>query len=158
RGDKERTYKMKLEDGVHRATAEPLQATKMANIVHVTLSYPSGAVQGSVDDRSFTVDKQTIKLSDVRELRFSPESRVTLLDGKVLQGEIGGLNAIEVNLGTDKVSLNPARVSQMAVQPASADEGHVSVTVIVRQEGKEITRTQETLVFRDLPERLASEV
>ncbi len=145
-----RSYPMTRDGDAYRAIAEALKQAPGPKNLRVTLTYPGGNVQGQLIDQAITVGKDDLKLSDIRSLRFAKETTAILGNGKIATGSLTGLDAVNVNVGTDSIKLNPAKALELTIH-ANAEETSVAYAVIVRKGGKELARLESTLPFRDVP-------
>jgi Trypsin-like peptidase domain len=143
-----REFPMKGKDGIFEASAVPVPKTGGGR-VEVSIRLGSGTVAGLTDDITVQIGGKPVKLSQLRRFEVKPKPSALLADGRtVVDGEIGGLGPIEIILGDDKVKLDLRKASQVQVTPV-AEIFAVTATVVVSVDGKEVTRTEQTIPVRD---------
>lgn len=136
---KDRTTKLKGKDGVYRAEVIPDPATPGAERVRAALTFPEGSVTAALNDQGFQVGGKAIRLRDVGSIRFGKSASVSLHDGKTLIGKLEGLDAVEFLLDGKLTRVLLAQALELRCEPA-AEARPVTYIVVVRQEGKEVTR------------------
>jgi hypothetical protein len=132
-----RRQPMKLRDGVYRATAIPFPAATGPAKFRMRVRYPDGSVNGIVEDRGFSVDKQSIKLSEIRRLVPGAKARVELSDGRTVEGKLAELDTVAVQLGKQTLRLDLASAAEVTVD-APGETTTVSCVIVARQEGKQL--------------------
>jgi Trypsin-like peptidase domain len=148
--DAETRHKMELADGAFRLKTVVIPKPDGAAPLHVALTFPEGVVSGIAEDRSFKVGDREVKLSEVRSFRTQDQLQVLLRDGSTLTGPVSGLNAVPVQLGGDKLTLNLAKVREAQVSPAGELPG-VTCTVVASRNGKEVARVTRVLLNEGTP-------
>jgi hypothetical protein len=139
-----RSFKMKLSNGVYRASAMPFPRSTEPAPYRLTALYPRGAVRGEILDLKLQVGKTPVKLAELRRVLLRPKPRVWLREGKVLKGELSGVNAVGVQLGGTKVSLDLTGAVEVRILPP-AGLGALSATIVARRDGKEVGRLSRAL-------------
>ncbi len=133
--------------GVWTATAAPV--VKTAARVELTARLGSGSVTGTVADAVFTVGGKPVRLSAVKRIDLSPKSGAVLADGRTaLDGAVGGLGVVEIDVGGQKVKLDLSKATQMSVQTAP-EVVAVNAAVVATVDGKEVARAEARIVVRD---------
>jgi hypothetical protein len=143
--DAEAHHKMELADGAFRLKTVVIPKAGGPAPVHVALTFPEGVVNGIATDRSFKVGDREVKLSEVRSFRTQDRLEVLLRDGSTLTGVVSGLDAVPVDLGGDKLTLNLAKVREAQLSPAGELPG-VTCTVVASRNGKEVARVSRVLL------------
>jgi formylglycine-generating enzyme required for sulfatase activity/S1-C subfamily serine protease len=152
-----RPFKMKLTDGVYRASAVPLPPSKEPAVYRLTALYARGSVTGEVLDLDLKVGKTAVKIAEVRRLLPGPRPRVWLREGKILKGELSGADSVGVLLGRTKVSLDLTRANEVRISPP-AGLGALSATIVARRDGKEVGRLTRLLPVEGVPQEEEDEV
>ncbi len=146
--EKPRAFPMTKHDGVFVATAVPTAATGDKR-VEISVRLKQGMIAGLVDDFVLTVGGKPVRLSSVRRIEFKTKPLVVLADGKTnLEGEIGGLAAVDIALGNQKVRIDLHPAVQIQVTPP-AEIYAVSATVVASVDGKEVGRAEASITVRD---------
>jgi hypothetical protein len=143
-GQPERVLPMEGDKGVYKVMAAAVPKPEGPQQLRVTVYYANGSVKGTVADLPFTVDGQAHQLSAVQRLRGGPKGKLTLRDGRSLEGLLAGLDAVPVMLGKQEVRINLARAVEASVT-VPEEITSVSCTIVVTQGGKEVARQSETL-------------
>ncbi len=135
---------MLLKDGIYRAALPP-GLVEIAPRVELTAHFGSGGtVTGMVEDRAILIGKDKIKLSDCQRIQGS---RAVLTNGKSLDGELRGLDAVEFEIGAQFYTFNLQRAaSVLVVKPRPLAE--VTCTIFVKQDDKVIARLVKRLPIR----------
>ena len=144
----ERILPMKQVDGVYQVTTAIMPRPQNPRALRVAVRYAKGSADGTIVDQAFTVDGKTYQLSAVRRLSGGPKAHVILHDDQVLEGALGGLEAVSVSFGKQTVPLNLARAIEVSVE-APSEVQTVSCTIVVTQAGKEVARQSQTLTVGD---------
>ena len=145
---KARTFPMTKEGDDYRVRAVPLPPSDAPVQLRAAVAYPSGSVTGLVADRALTVGGKPYKFSDLSGLRWQPAAAATAADGKPLDGAVAGLDNLEVDLGKEVVRLKlDGALSARFERVGGA--GSVACAVVVKQDGKEVTRLSRTLTVDD---------
>jgi hypothetical protein len=108
-------------------------------------------VSGTIDDVVFKVGDKPLRVSGVKRIdtKANAKPAVQLADGRTtLEGDLSGLNAVEIDLGGQKVKLDLSKATQLTVQPA-AEVLSVSATVVAVVSGREVSRTEAKMLVRD---------
>jgi hypothetical protein len=145
---KERTFPMEKGDDGFRVKAVPLPPPAGPVTLRAVFTYANGSVTGRVADRSITVAGKPVKLSELRGLRWTPAAGATDADGKALEGAVGGLESVEVDLGKETVRLKLDGV-QAAQLERIGGAASVACVVVVKQDDKEVARLSRTLSVND---------
>ncbi len=74
--------------------------------VEMTLYSKGGHKTLRTSNKSITVGGTAVKLSSILRIKTVPEVTVTLLDNSILKGAISGMNAIEVDAGGKRTTIN----------------------------------------------------
>jgi hypothetical protein len=143
----ERRFKMDLVNETYRATAPPVPRPPEGTSLRVTVGYGAETLTGTVADRTFKVGDREFKLSEVRRLRGAPRPQVLLLTGKSVEGLLGGLDLVPVQLGGASVRVDLARAAEVRVEPA-VNIDSVAYTLVALRAGKEVGRHSGTLPLR----------
>jgi S1-C subfamily serine protease len=136
--EKPREFPMKYLNGEWVVTATPIVRTGVP-LVEVTARIGNGSITGHVEDAEFTVGGKAVKLSAVRKLEVGPKVVATLADGKTLEGAVGGLGAVEIRLGEQRVKLDLTKANQITFRVPD-EVASVSATLVVTIDQKEIAR------------------
>jgi hypothetical protein len=146
----DRTFKMSLQDGVHRVDAVPVPRPEGPALLRITAVYPEGSVTGLVEDGAIQAAGTTVKFSQARRLVNAPESRVILREGKALRGPLAGVDAVAVRLGNTSVVLDLGKATEVRLEPPLGLKG-LSATVVARQDGREVGRFTRFLEVQGVP-------
>jgi hypothetical protein len=150
RGGKERTYHLEATaEGKYRTTAVPLPPPQGALTLRLLAQFDNGTLNATVTDRAFKIGDREAKLSEVRAIRFQPKPQVLFHDGKRVEGEVTGLEAVPVQLGDQSLAVNLARAAEVKLAPA-AETDQLWYVLRVRQGDKEIFRESESILVQGL--------
>jgi hypothetical protein len=147
-GQKERRYPMKENKGVYEATAVPFPEGKGPLSFPLQVKFDDGTVSGRVEDRTFRVGEQSVKLSQVLSLRPAAKAGVEvagtrvdveLSDRRKISGRLADLDALAVQVGGQSLQLNLAGAVRVEVDPPDGLTA-VSCAVVARQGDKEVGR------------------
>lgn len=142
-----REFPMKKAGGLWVATAAP--AAKTATRVELSVRLGTANVTGTTDDAVFKVAGKPMRLSGVRRIEFKQKPSVLLADGRTtVEGEIAGLESVEIDLAGQKMKLDLAKATQLVVQ-AEPEIVSVIATVVATVEGKEVARVESRMLVRE---------
>jgi hypothetical protein len=147
--EKERAFLMHPQDDAFVVSAVPV-SPRASSLVEVSARFESnGAVTGSVADRPLKVGDRPLRLSALSRLEFRPRPIAVLADRKTsLEGAITGLDAVEVLIGGQRVTLDLSRATAVEVQGSSVP-AEVVCTLVAQREGKEVARLHTTIPVVD---------
>jgi S1-C subfamily serine protease len=147
--EKERAFIMQPRDGAFVVAAVPVPP-RASSAVELSARFGGGgAVTGSVADRPIQVGGRALKLSALSRLEFRPRSVAVLADGKTtLEGAVTGLDAVEILIGGQRVTLDLSRATAVEVQGALVP-AEVACTFVAEREGKEVARLRTTIPVLD---------
>ena len=140
---KERRHKLAMDNGVYRVKAVPVPETPGPVQMQATITFPDGSVSGAVGDQRFSVAGTSIELSAVQSVRFGPKSRVVFHDGKLLDGPLTGLGALQILIDGKFIGFNLSEAIEARFSSPSPQA--VVYTVIVTREGQEVARLTSKL-------------
>jgi hypothetical protein len=147
---KERTVRMDgAADGKYQAKVVLLPPPPDGATVQLLASFENSILNATTADRTFKVGGREVKLSEVARIQFRPAVRVLLHDGKAVEGEVSGLEAVPVRVGEQSVPVNLVKATAVLFGPAS-EADQVSYTLVVRQGEKEFLRQTESLAVEEL--------
>jgi Trypsin-like peptidase domain len=152
-GGAERRFSMRREGEFHRVQAIPIPELKDPASVRLTLTFPEGTISGTIADRKVQVAGMDHPLSTITGWKLQPTPRVSLVDGRVIEGAPGGIDAVDLRLaGGTTVHVKLAEATEATVLRRNGASS-VECIVVVHQGGKEIGRSSSTLEFAgpDLP-------
>lgn len=152
-----KSFKMKRDDGSYRIRVAPVPRPEGPTVFRLTARYARGSVAAEVADRSFKVGDTSVKFSEIRRIVAGTAPRVWLRDGKLLRGELSGIDAVAVQLGSFSVNLDLTRAADVRLQPA-AELATLAATVVARRDGKEVGRATHALPVQGVPEAGEEEV
>jgi hypothetical protein len=135
---KERKHKMKRDGDAFRVTAVPAPDTGEVR-VQATIIYTDGFATGPVADQAFIVGDQKLRLGEARTIRFRPKAQVVRHDGKALDGEISGLDVLEVVVDDKPVRFKLAGATEVRLEAPRQEVG-VAYSLVVTQEEHEVAR------------------
>jgi hypothetical protein len=144
RKGEERKHEMELANGSHNVTAVPIIPPDGPRVVRLEVKYADGSLSGPVIDQSFKIGEKTVKLSEVRSLRFQPKPQVVLYDGKILEGDASGLEVVPVQIGGESQPLNLTTAVEVKVDAPGVIDSF-SCTIVASRSGKEVGRLSQTL-------------
>jgi hypothetical protein len=128
----ERAFPMKLEKGAYRVAAAPLRSLGGAAALRAELRFPTGSMDGLVADRDIKVAGKEVKLRDVRNIRFEGKPRVTLSDGRTLEGALAGLDELPISMGNMviklKIGKSPEEMSARGICKIEEDQLIIAYT------------------------------
>ncbi len=138
-----RRFPMKLKDGTYRVSAVPVPK-EVGQRLLLAAQFETGAVEGIVEDRDIQVGPQKSKWSACKRIQLQPKPVVFLTDGKTLDGLPTGLEKVAVLVGGQTLTVDLTKATSLQFQlpkPVAA----VECTLIVRQDGKEVGRSEHRL-------------
>ena len=147
----ERTLALARGERMHRVTVVPITMPEGPLPLRVVLEFADRTVTGTLQDRTVKVNGKDLQLSDLRRISRQPKPIILLGDGRSLEGTVGGLEQVEIQVGKEqlKVDVTKARSALFEINtPAKA----LSWVIIARQDGKEIARNNGVLPLDDDPE------
>jgi hypothetical protein len=150
--DKERVFPMTESEGLYRAEAIPLPSEQGEPPLRVRASFADGRVEGTVSDRDVTVGDRTIKLHEVAVLQTKPRPAAILRDGSTVVGGVKGLEKVPVRVGEESIDLDLTVAVEARVELPAPVEA-VTYTVVVKQEGKELSRQNDRLPIAGIAAR-----
>jgi hypothetical protein len=130
---------MKLVDGVFRVTAVAFPAPEGPPLFRAVVEYDNGTVTGWIEDKTFRIGAQSIKLSKVASLRPGAKASVKLHGGKSFEGELAELETLAVRVGKQVVKLDVAGAGKIAIEQPEKMAA-AACTLVARQKGKELGR------------------
>jgi hypothetical protein len=137
-------------EGRYRATAVPLPAPPGPLTLRVIAQFDDALLNATLTDRAVKAGEREIKLSEVRSIRFKPEPRVLLQDGKELSGvALTGLDAVPVRLGERSVPVDLTRAAEVKIG-LTAETDQVWYTLIVREGEREVFRDSDSLIVQGI--------
>jgi hypothetical protein len=148
---RERRLPMKLVDGTYRARVIPFPAREGPLACRVEVKYPDGLVSGLVEDQTYRIGGESVKLSQLRKLRPGTKLEAQLSDGRRLEGKPADLEAIKVLVGKQALRLELAGAVEVNVEKPE-DLTVLSVTVLARLAGKEVGRYSAPLYIEGVSE------
>jgi hypothetical protein len=142
--------KMSLTEGRYRARVVPVPRSEGPTLFRLTASYARGSVSAEVEDRTFKVGDTSIPFREVRRIVTGPDSRVWLRNGKLIRGELSGLEAIPAQLGSTSLTLDLSRAADVRLQP-TANLTTLAATIVARRGGQEVARMTYALPVQGVP-------
>jgi len=118
-------------------------------VLRLTAEFDRGTVTGQVEDRPVKVGAAELRLSELRRL-LGPRQRASNHAGKIIRGELKNLDAILVNLGVEKVTLDLTKAREVRFTMPESLTG-LECTIVASQEGKEVGRLTRPLLIEGLP-------
>ncbi|HLV79243.1 MAG TPA: trypsin-like peptidase domain-containing protein, partial [Chthonomonadaceae bacterium] len=134
-----RTFTAQTTDGrTFHVSAVPVPADSGAAAAPLRLTIQEGKNElvCHVKDRSFTVAGQTVRLSQVQEIRLSPLPSVLLTDGKLLEGTVGNLGDAEAEVAGNKFALHLNKSTRIEVDDEANILPTVAYHIVVRRQGQ----------------------
>lgn len=143
---REQSYHMQAAGTNYRVTAVPLPRPPGPWRLRLQAQYDNGLLNAVAADGTFRVGERSVQLSEVRSVQFKPRPQATLLDGKVVEGPVTGLETVPVQLGDQSLAVNLAKAAEVKVAPA-IETDQVWCTLLVRQGDREIVRQTDSMVI-----------
>ncbi|HEY7425986.1 MAG TPA: serine protease, partial [Gemmataceae bacterium] len=150
-GKQGRSFKMDLADGSYRVRAIPAPRPEGPPVFRLTAHYARGSVSGEVADQTVKVGDTAVQFREVRRIVPGPDPRVWLRDGKLLRGELTGIDAVAAQLGSASLNLDLRRAADVRLRPA-ADLGTLAATIVARRGKQEVGRMTHSLPLQGAPE------
>jgi S1-C subfamily serine protease len=140
----ERKLAMEQADGAYRLKAIPLPMPDGPLTLRTVVEFADRKVTGTLTDRTVKVDGKEIPLSDVRRIVRQPKPAVLLSDNRTIEGEVAGLDQIEVQADKEtlKLDLTKAVAARFELNTRIST---ISCTLLARRESKEIGRVTQTI-------------
>ncbi|HEV3204408.1 MAG TPA: serine protease, partial [Gemmataceae bacterium] len=112
--------------------------------LQVVVQLASGSISGTVEDRIFTLGNRQHRLIEVNRIRTQPQGQVLFQDGYIMEGVLGGMDAVPIRFAKQEFKVNFHRAAEVLVEPP-AEIDSVTCTIVVSQGGKEVARQQKNL-------------
>lgn len=145
--DKDRTVRMKHQEGTWRAELVPLP-TPRQETVRVVITFPDGRVEGMVANRTVGIGNQKVKLNNVHLIRFGEKGEVTTTGGQRLNGAITELRTVDLDLGGETLKVSIAEGAQLrVVQPKRPTQ--LTCTLVVKENGTILARVEKPVTVHD---------
>ena len=93
--------------------------------------YEKGSVTCEVSDRDLKVGDESIKLGQLRRYESGPPPKA-VLDGRVLNGPLSGLESVRAELGGTTVTLDLGKAERFSVEPIDRSAGSVDYRVVAK--------------------------
>ena len=132
----------KVEGGTAKLKVVPVPAPKQGiKQLRVTVIYASGSVVGQVADRDVKLNKQPMKLSQIRQIRFGDRKTVTLVNGKEKAGVLAGIDKLELNVGGTTIAPDLKKATAISIEDLEKPITSVSYKVVVKAGEKVVGET-----------------
>ncbi len=143
-GGAERRCEMKAAGTSYSVTTVPFPIAKDPANLRVEVKYKDALVSGAAQDRTFRVGKQSVKLSEVRRLRFGTSTEVFLNSGKNMEGPLSEFTSVSVKVGGEPLNLKLDRALEVTVVPI-LESNTVACTIVASHQGKEVGRHNQSV-------------
>ncbi len=129
-------------------TAVPYGAPATPRL-QLSVQFGTSSVTGTADDLFFTIAGRPARLRLVQTIEFKEKPSISFNNtGTIREGELGGLGAVEIDLGGQKVTLDLAKATKVTVQ-VPPEVTSVLAIAIASVDGKEVGRVQRRLTAGD---------
>jgi hypothetical protein len=150
-GQSGKSLTLKLSEGSYRVRTAAVPRSEGPAKFRLTARYARGSVSAEVEDRTFKVGDRTVPFREVRRLVTGPNPRVWLRDGKLIRGELSGIEAITAQLGPASITLDLSRAADVRLHPA-ANLATVTATIVARRGEQEVGRVTHPLLIQGVPQ------
>ena len=140
-------------NGEFTVEAVPVPAAAGPRRVPVTLIFPSGRVQGSVEDRSFKVGTESLRLSDVREVNPGDRGTAVTRAGRTVSGATSGLGAVPVEFGGYALSVDLAKTTRIVAEYVEVVPDQIEYVLTVTEGGKALNQLKGAIRIDGAPRR-----
>lgn len=145
----EHVYHLEAVGTKYRVKAVPAPPSAGPWQLRLQAQFENGLLNATAEDRSFTIGGRSVRFSDVRSLQLKPSPRLTLDDGKVIEGAVSGLDGVRVQLGEQSLSVDLAKAVEVKLAPA-VDTDQLWYTLLVKQGDREVFRQTDRLATEGL--------
>jgi hypothetical protein len=146
----EQVVRMKASGTSHQVTAVPVPLPPGALRLRLLAVFGDGLVNAITTlDAAFKVGARVVKLSDARTVQLGQDSRVTMVSGEVLEGIVSGLEAVPVELGGQRFSLDFTRATEVKIAPDVSSD-LVWCTLSVRDGDQQVWSQTDSLFVEGL--------
>ncbi len=131
-------YRMKLVPIPAPRKAEPAS-------IPATVTFGNGSVQGSILDREFKLEGNSLKLTEIRSIEFGAVATVIRHDGGKLAGKLSDLTSLLVDVGGLSLPLEVSAAKKLELRPVAVASPSVEYVLTVRLGEDELARQTGTL-------------
>jgi hypothetical protein len=158
-GDQDaREFAMEKQGPTWTATVVPV-SRPATTCMEVIARLGTGTISGTCDDVVIKVADRVVRVSGVRKIDLKPSTKsdsttsskplVLLADGRTtVEGNITGLEKVEIDLGGQKIKLDLAKVTHLTFQPAPP-LASIAVSVVATVGDTAVARVEVKLPIRD---------
>jgi WD40 repeat protein len=145
----ERTARMVPEGDRYRIVAVPIPGPTEARKLRLVARFDNATLDSMTTERSFTVGDRVVILGEVRSIRPGSPAQVVLRSGETLIGALVGLEALQVRLSGQTITVDLGSAKDVSVSPMG-EVDRVNCTLIVHQGNEVIHRKSQALGATDL--------
>jgi hypothetical protein len=151
-GTVDRTLSAKL-DGkdTYTLTAVPVPAAKGPKALPLNIVYTMGRIKCSTADFSLKVGKDTVQLSQVREIRPGPKTVVVLVDGRELTAQETDLGSIQGEFGGHTATVDLKKAVKVVVEYVEEVIDKVDYTIVVKVDGRLVAERKGSIAITGQP-------
>ena len=140
------------EENTYTVSAVPVPKKEGPRRVSLNIIFPSGRVQCVADDQAVRVGKESLRLSELRQISPSGESASAVTrDGRELSGVATGLGPVQVDLGGSTTTVDLSKATRIVVETAEEQVNEVEYTILVKQGGAVVNQIRGTIRIEGRP-------
>ena len=151
-GPSDRRLSAKLDGkGTYTLTTVVVPAAKDPRTVPLNIIFAMGRIQCSTADFSLKVGKDTVRLSQVREIRPGPKTVVVTVDGREFAAEDTGLGSIQGDFGGYTAAVDLKKAVKVVVEYEEEVIDKVDYTIEVKSDGRLVADRKGSIVITGQP-------
>jgi serine protease Do len=140
------------EDNTYTVSAVPVPKKEGPRRVTLNIVFPSGRVECVADDQAVRIGKDSLRLSELRQISPGGESTTAVTrDGREVSGVATGLGPVQVDLGGSTTTVDLGKATRVVVENTEKEINAVDYTVIVKQGGAVVNQIRGTLRIEGQP-------
>jgi S1-C subfamily serine protease len=132
----ERSVAATYDGSIYHAKIVPIPPVAAPSKVQLAADFAGGSLTGSVRDATIRCGARQVKLTELQRIDLGTSPAAILMDGSSVAGPIGGLEALDIDLGGLIVRADLSKATAVRFTPSSSDAGSVNYRVTVSRAGK----------------------
>ena len=99
--------------------------------VAIRLLFPGGDLRGTATSTDVTIGDKTVPLAEIASITYGEEPGVRLFGASQVEGKATGLEALEIDLGGQVITVDATKASKISVTPPTTEQPEPSYKVVV---------------------------
>lgn len=148
-----RTIRAKVIDGVATFAFVPVTSDSSGTLP-ITARFKKGTVNGVVENTSFQIGEQSLKLDGIRRLRHddgASDWQATLTSGEKVTGKLTGLDSLSVDLGATSTKLDVRQATCLTIESPRSPVRWIGYSLTVKADGQVVGREAGTIDLAGAP-------